>query len=1066
MRVLALAALVAFGGAGCTKEMRIDHHVQRGDKYFKTGEYDRSLYHYLAVLPLNPQHVGALRGAGFIYAQQGRADKVCQYLGQAAAADPKDLTVRTKLATAALATRQYRLAASEALFVLERAPLDEDALIALVESAQGKAELAQVHQRLEALRAKAGEQAVLHAAEGYLLARQANLSGAEAELKRALQLNPKSAMAQAGLGGLYTLQNKATLAEPCLAAAIELEPKRADRRLRWLEAKARQNPDEAAKAAEKLCDSFHYYVPLWLFRAQLALQTSRMSDCVRMLKETLQRDPDNFEARTLIARIRIVRGELAQAVIELEDLCKKYPQTSQAYHQLGLAYLAKRELPKAAENFNKALALEPDATDPVMMLAETRFRQGFVDDAEKILLGVIQKHPQTPAPYYMLADAYRSRNKLEEAAGMFNQIMRISPKDPRAPFQLGLVRRQQKKTAEARAALEQAYAIAPADLTPLAQLIDLDVTDKQFAAAHQRLQKEIAKQPKSSMLRYMVAELYFTQKDFANAAKVAQETLELSPENPSAYMLQARISLAQNQPAEAVDKLKAAASKSPKNAQLLGLIGSVLLQNKDYANALEYFQKVLALNAHDRVALNNAAYILSEHLGKLDQALELAKRASETYPQDAAVADTYGWVLVRRGDYAQALTLLRSSAARLPMSADVQYHLGVAHYLVGEEEPARVSLQKALELDKNLPQRADAEKRLAILQAKPDVKDPRVRELLEQALKAQPRDAVAMARLAGVYVQQGQPQQAVALYEELVKANPKSMTALIQLAGVYEKTGRRDKALETAMNIRSLSPDDPRMWQQAGRLALRNGDLKWAYSQLREAANALPEDAEATFDAALAGYCLGNLEEAAVGLQKVFKAPTATPARKASADHALRAIQYWRNPAQIAAAAAEITKLVASDPASLPCQVLAAQLLEKQGQYQAAQQAYAKLIEFFPGMIPAMRNYTVVGVDFLKETKKPYELGKVVFAVLPQDLELAAAFGKAAYQEQDMLSAAQALQVVARDRSRDADILYRLALAQVKTGNKTDGKDNLKKALALAPAHPLASEAKAALSKL
>jgi len=61
-------------------------------------------------------------------------------------------------------------------------------------------------------------------------------------------------------------------------------------------------------------------------------------------------------------------------------------------------------------------------------------------------------------------------------------------------------------------------------------------------------------------------------------------------------------------------------------------------------------------------ALNNLAYLYAERLNQLDKAYGLARKARALKPEDPASADTLGWILYKRADFEQALTLLKESA--------------------------------------------------------------------------------------------------------------------------------------------------------------------------------------------------------------------------------------------------------------------------------------------------------------------------------------------------------------------------------------------------------------------
>ena len=85
----------------------------------------------------------------------------------------------------------------------------------------------------------------------------------------------------------------------------------------------------------------------------------------------------------------------------------------------------------------------------------------------------------------------------------------------------------------------------------------------------------------------------------------------------------------------------------------------------------------------------------ADHLNNSERALELASKARELDPNSPEVADTLGWILFGRKDYARALELLTESVARLPANPEVQFHFARASQMMGQIEPARMAFQKA-----------------------------------------------------------------------------------------------------------------------------------------------------------------------------------------------------------------------------------------------------------------------------------------------------------------------------------------------------------------------------------
>jgi predicted Zn-dependent protease len=133
----------------------------------------------------------------------------------------------------------------------------------------------------------------------------------------------------------------------------------------------------------------------------------------------------------------------------------------------------------------------------------------------------------------------------------------------------------------------------------------------------------------------------------------------------------------------------------PDDVSALVVAGGVHMQRKEFSLAAAAYEKCLSIRPDAILALNNLAYLYAEQLGNADRALELARKARELDPNSPEVADTLGWILFNRRDYAGALELLAESAARLPSNPEVQFHFARASQMMGQVEPARAAFAKA-----------------------------------------------------------------------------------------------------------------------------------------------------------------------------------------------------------------------------------------------------------------------------------------------------------------------------------------------------------------------------------
>ncbi|MDD1713576.1 MAG: tetratricopeptide repeat protein, partial [Methanoregulaceae archaeon] len=100
------------------------------------------------------------------------------------------------------------------------------------------------------------------------------------------------------------------------------------------------------------------------------------------------------------------------------------------------------------------------------------------------------------------------------------------------------------------------------------------------------------------------------------------------------------------------------------------------------------------------------------------RALGFAEQALKLKPDNPAIMDTAGWILVQQGQAERGAKLLQQALSKMPNAAEIRYHLAVAYTKLGDDARAEKELQSVLATNAAFHQRQKAKTLLAQLQAK------------------------------------------------------------------------------------------------------------------------------------------------------------------------------------------------------------------------------------------------------------------------------------------------------------------------------------------------------------
>ncbi len=1059
--VLSLAFLV---GPGCSQQQKKERHLKRAEKYFAAAEYEKAAIEYRNVLRFEPTNNTVFLRMAQILLEQGLPLRALQLI-QETQLRLDDLRLRLLQAEVRGAQGDRAGARAEVLEILSRDPTNTDALVFLVNSSVGAQAVAETEARLKQIEQQVGPAAPVQLAQAILMGQQGKTQESEALLQRVIQSSPNLPHAHAQMAQLHLSRTNLAAADQELALAARAAPLRSPFRVAHARAKAATGKlDEARAILMEIHKQAPDYVPAAMLLARVELQDKKPDAALLAVDRVVRLDPTGLEARELRSQIFLAQKRPDRAVQEWEDFDQRIRPNPVVKLHLARTYQRTGDSQKALLCLDQAIRLSSNRLDGVAMearllharLALNLQNPAIVADELRTLL----QRTNSIDARVLLIEAQRRNKRLDEALSTCRALIKDYPQNPSFPFLLGTLMRQQGSLNEARSAFRRSLDLSPGNLLSLYQLVDVEIAAADQDAALRLIQAEAVKRTNSPALKYLEGRVYASRRQWSEAEAALKNCIEIEPNFSGAYQMLANIYLANTNLAAAAREMESLVRKQPRQARGLMTLGTIYEAMEKYDLARGAYEKLLTTHPDFVPGLNNLAYLLGTRLNQLDKALELGQKAASVADDDAAVADTLGWIYHLRGEHQKGLPYLLQAAEKYPSQPTIQYHLGVTSYMLGQADTARAALKRAVAATEPFKERQDAQRYLAQLDSAAGGAGGEDLAALESRVKAQPKDLIARSLLAARYQRDGQAQKAAAEYEEVLKQNPRSAQAALRLAQLNDGLLQNPaKALEFARKARDLSPNDAETAALLGRLVYRNGDHTQAYGLLQSAARSLATQADVQFDAAWAAFAVGRVAEAEQAMKRALEAePQFKKADAAKSFAAMAALCL--NPAGLVQSQGQIEQLLKADPNHGPALLAQAALLRQKGQGQAAAAAYQKVLTQYPKCVVVARELALLYAADPAQAQKAHPLLVQARESYPDDVEVGRALGVLSYQRREYRYAATLLETVVRARPSDTEALFYLGMAQCQSRETAQGKANLQKAIAAGLKEPLLSEAK------
>lgn len=611
-------------------------------------------------------------------------------------------------------------------------------------------------------------------------------------------------------------------------------------------------------------------------------------------------------------------GKIAEAVAYCDKAIACAPDFAWGLRTVGFIQEKTLKNGSAAEEYyEKALAVQPDFKEVRDLLSDLRVDRNDFDGAIDVAQSAIKSNPSEANNYYRLSQILTQQWRLREASGQLDKAIRLDGDNAKYHRAKASILRYQHNLQGAIAEQEQAVKLSSDktfELTELAALNELAGND---SAAADNLRAAIKDVPVTAAgyasAQQKLLQLLARGKRYDDLIAEYQRALLSQPDSAVLHLGLADTYMKQNQVDKALEEFKTASEKDPSDPRPHRMLGSLLLQRKDFAAAARAYKRALDINpasVDDLVALGfsfaqNDEYNLAETALRTALALQQLTNAGGS---NANVLRSVATLLLTEGRYAEAYSfyeellkdkrvsgsekqdaflLAETQALRDHTSASAKQLVDAFHAMLPSEQSTyRVPFVDALlklgktdtalsELDKTDGQ---SEEQVLTLKARAYRLKGDVAKANETILKAIAANDESKETQADAYMEQANIQLAkgdVAAADDAVRKatdlDMKLVPAYEVLGRVYLKRNDSDHAIESAKRALDINPYFAPAYVLTGDAYVAANKLDQAVNNYKRAVELYPSSVEAHRSLRDAYKKIANKDEAAREEQEVAR---------------------------------------------------------------------------------------------------------------------------------------------------------------------------------------------------
>jgi len=476
-----------------------------------------------------------------------------------------------------------------------------------------------------------------------------------------------------------------------------------------------------------------------------------------------------------------------------------------------------------------------------------------------------------------LAEAYGSYGLLchameleETALAAYRNARQLDPSDSRWPYYAGFLYQHAGLIAEARESFRAVLKIEPVNPYALVRLGNAQVLSSQFEAALETFQQALSLDPNSASIFFGLGQAEAGRNQPQQAIGHFRKALELQPQATAIHyplaiayrktgdMKSARahldqlgkgkIELADPHLKDLADMVMGAAiqvvlamAAQPAGFSIASYETFALAELSKRPGVAEYLDQVAKYKegqtGRNNVEISRIRYaigILRNKQGAIDQAMVQFRLALELFPDFPEPYVGLANVLITKGRFQQAQTLMDTLIARVPAHAGARYARATAHLNQGQNPHYLLAIADLKEAVGLAPDNAAYRRRLARAYALMGSYAEAITQYEQMVALdlAGPEKAGVHETIGNLYLKRGDPASAICHWQSSVNLEPRNTTRRLALAKLLGAQERYSEAALQLSEVTRLEPQNTLARNQEIRTLIMASDFARAKASL------------------------------------------------------------------------------------------------------------------------------------------------------------------------------------------------------------------------------------------